>query len=92
MTYHGGMAETILHDHPERREVPLLDNQVEPRILPLRGGGFLAVSALGQRPRIGVRGDSEAEARAAFRRSYLRWSDLIAAATERVAASVRSAP
>jgi hypothetical protein len=49
--------------------VPDEGNRVEPRARPIRGG-FLALSPEGVWPRIGVRGDTEDEARQGFMRSF----------------------
>jgi hypothetical protein len=55
---------------PQTRIIP------EPRIIPARHG-FIAVSPTGVRPRIGVSGETEAEARLQFESSFAVWADLL---------------
>jgi hypothetical protein len=48
-----------------------------PRIIPRKGRGFLAISALGDRLQIGVTADTEAEAVSRFRVAAARWRELL---------------
>lgn len=57
----------------EKRE----DDAATPSLLPLHGGGWLAYSPPGATFRIGVTGQSEAEAVAAFAETWAHWRALL---------------